>query len=81
MPGFRYQVDKLGNKIITREGANKGNSKMMKQDKNVVLNGPTTDGAFGQYMLGQLTSLAKYAKVDEPFGGASKKKEKKAEGD
>ena len=54
---------------------------MMKQDKNVVLNGPTTDGAFGQYMLGQLTSLAKYAKVDEPFGGASKKKEKKAESD
>lgn len=29
--------------------------------------GPTADGAFGQYMLGQLDSLAKFSKVDEPL--------------
>lgn len=68
MPGFKYQVDKLGNKIISRDTLEtKGNPKYNK-DKSVVLKGPTTDGAFGQYMLGQLTSLAKYAKVDEPYG-------------
>lgn len=76
MPGYVYEIDKMGNKVMYKaeknrdKAMNKYNKQMSETEKAkgppVVL-GPTADGAFGQYMLGQLNSLAKFSKVDQPL--------------
>ncbi len=78
MPGYVYEIDKLGNKVMYKAEKNKEKA-MGKYNKQLssenakpapVVLGPTADGAFGQYMLGQLNSLAKFSKVDEPLHNA-----------
>ena len=67
-PGFNYETDKMGNQIITSQKKKKSRASDPPQPPKPVVLGPVqTDGAFGQYMLGQLNSLAKYAKVDAPL--------------
>lgn len=60
-----YNADKNRGKAMNKY--NKQLSETEKPQAAPVVLGPTADGAFGQYMLGQLNSLAKFSKVDQPL--------------
>lgn len=61
-----YKADKNRDKAMQQYNKMMSTEKGGQQPPPVVL-GPTADGAFGQYMLGQLDSLAKFSKVNEPL--------------